>query len=103
MQNYAKIWCYFEAIFRRWDEKFCLSKPRTTEGPRTREARTREGILYQISKNFPRKTEVRVVKRSTKFWHPCKAKITDLNILKVDQILMLAVVSTICDAPKMLI
>jgi hypothetical protein len=40
MQNKAKIWCYFEAIFRGWDEKFLLSKPRTTEGPRTR-----EGIL----------------------------------------------------------
>ena len=40
--------CYFEAIFRGWDEIFCLSKPRTTEGPRTREARTREGILYFI-------------------------------------------------------
>ena len=33
----------FKAIFRGWDEKFCLSKPRTTEGPRTR-----EGILYFI-------------------------------------------------------
>jgi hypothetical protein len=47
-QNQAKIWCYFEAIFEGWDEKLCLSKPRTTEGPRTREARTREGILYSM-------------------------------------------------------
>ena len=29
-----------------WDEKFFHSKPRTTEGPRTTEARTREVILY---------------------------------------------------------
>jgi hypothetical protein len=42
------LWSYFEAIFRGCDEKFCLSKPRTTEGPRTREARTREGILHLI-------------------------------------------------------
>ena len=33
---------------RGWDEKICLLKPRTTEGPRTREARTREGILYYV-------------------------------------------------------
>jgi hypothetical protein len=46
IQNLTEIWCYFEAIFRGWDEKFCLSKQRTTEGPRTREARIREGILY---------------------------------------------------------
>jgi hypothetical protein len=43
---------YFEAINRGWDEKFCLSKPRTTEGPRTREARTREGILYYAGKFY---------------------------------------------------
>jgi hypothetical protein len=48
MQNQAKIWRYFEAISTGWDEKFCLSKPRTTEGPRTREARTIEGILYIV-------------------------------------------------------
>ena len=47
MQNLQKKKCYFEAIFKGWDEKFCLSKSRTTEGPRTREARTREAILYQ--------------------------------------------------------
>jgi hypothetical protein len=41
----------FEAIFRGWDEKFCVSKPRTTEGPRTREAGTREGILYDEKRN----------------------------------------------------
>ena len=47
MQNLTKIWCYFEAIFTGWDEKFFLLKPRTTEGPRTttREARAKEEIL----------------------------------------------------------
>ena len=41
-QKYGVI---FEAIFRLrgWEEKFCLSKPRTTERPRAR-----EGILYPI-------------------------------------------------------
>jgi hypothetical protein len=56
MQNLAKI-CYFEAIFRGWDEK-----PRTssssTEEPRTREARTREGILYSsIQSNIPNQNQ----------------------------------------------
>jgi hypothetical protein len=40
----------------------------------------RGGRGYQISKNFPRIIEVCVVKRSTKFWHPCKAKVTDLML-----------------------
>ena len=39
----------------------------------------RGGRGYQISKNFPRITEVRVVKRSTKFWHPFKAKVIELS------------------------
>ena len=30
------------------EEKFRTKKPRTTEGPRTTEARTREGILYVL-------------------------------------------------------
>ena len=37
----------------------------------------RGGRGYQISKNFPRITEVRVVKRSIKFWHPFTAKVID--------------------------
>ena len=32
-------------IFYEREEKFRTKKPRTTEGPRTTEARTREGIL----------------------------------------------------------
>ena len=40
----------FETILRGRDEKFCLLKPRTKKGPRTREARTREGILYIVLK-----------------------------------------------------
>jgi hypothetical protein len=34
---------------------------------------------YQISKNFPRITEVRVVKRSIKCWHPFTAKVVDIG------------------------
>ena len=49
---YVRKWCayiiyyYFEAIFRGWDEKISRLKPRTTEVPRTAEARTREALLY---------------------------------------------------------
>jgi hypothetical protein len=43
MQKYGVILKQFSD---GWDEEFCLSKPRTTEGPRTREARIREEILY---------------------------------------------------------
>jgi hypothetical protein len=50
---------------------------------------------YQISKNFPRITEVRVVKRSIKFWHPFTAKVTDLKsgLWKENCVLRLYVVS----------
>ena len=37
---------------KKRDEKFCRLKPRTTEGPRTTEARTREVRLYYCRK-FP--------------------------------------------------
>jgi hypothetical protein len=50
----------FRSNFTGWDEKFCLSKPHTTEGPRTttKEARTREGILYNYRLNLRVRTEV---------------------------------------------
>ena len=35
---------------KKRDEKFCLLKPRTTEGPGTTEARTREVLLYATFK-----------------------------------------------------
>ena len=39
----------------------------------------RGGRAYQISKNFPRITEVRVVKRSINFWHQFTVKVVQIG------------------------
>ena len=46
LSKYMRLNCQILSPISETSEKFCHSKPRTTEGPRTTEARTKEVLLY---------------------------------------------------------